>query len=168
MSIREARPEDAARLGVVHVQCWRESYLDVLSQQLLDSIRPEDRATRWDQIIGSPNDQQWVAEVDGEIVGFAGTGAGRDDDAPGELELYAIYVLTAHHGTGAGQALLDAAIGTKPAFLWIATDNARAEAFYRRNGFEFDGVTTVAPFFGEMLRESRMFRQAQRLGPRRI
>ena len=158
VGIREARPEDAARLGAVHVQCWRESYSHLLSQQLLDSIRPEDRASRWEQIIASPNDQQWVAEVDGEIVGFAGTGPARDDDAPRELELYAIYVLTAHHGSGAGQALLDAAIGTEPSFLWIATDNPRAEAFYRRNGFEFDGVTKVAPFFGEMLRESRMVR----------
>jgi len=158
VNIREARPEDAGRLGVVHVQCWRESYADLLSQQLLDSIRPEDRASRWEQIIASPSDQQWVAEVDGEIVGFAGTGPPRDDDAPRELELYAVYVLTAHYGTGAGQALLDAGIGTEPSFLWIATENPRAEAFYRRNGFEFDGVTKVAPFFGEMLSESRMVR----------
>jgi ribosomal protein S18 acetylase RimI-like enzyme len=156
--IRDARPEDAAALGVVHVQCWRESYSDLLSQPLLDSIRPEDRASRWEQIIASPSDRQWVAELDREIVGFAGTGPGRDDDAPRALELYAIYVLTAHHGSGAGQALLDASIGTLPAFLWIATDNPRAEAFYRRNGFEFDGTQKVAPFFGEMLRESRMVR----------
>jgi len=157
-NIREACAEDVAALGAVHVQCWRESYADLLSQPLLDSIRPEDRATRWEQIIASPNDRQWVAEVDGEILGFAGTGPGRDDDAPRDLELYAVYVLTAHHGSGAGQDLLDAAIGSQPAFLWIATDNPRAEAFYRRNGFEFDGAQKVEPFFGEMLHESRMVR----------
>src|SRR5680860_838023 len=76
-NIREACAEDVAALGAVHVQCWRESYAELLSQPLLDSIRPEDRATRWEQIIASPNDRQWVAEGDGEIVGFAGTAPGR-------------------------------------------------------------------------------------------
>ena len=83
----------------------------------------------------------WVAEVDGEIVGWANTSGGRDDDAPRDLELEGLYVLDAHHGTGVGQALLDASIGERPAYLWAIADNPRAHAFYRRNGFELDGAT---------------------------
>lgn len=30
------------------------------------------------------------------------------------------------------------AVADAPAFLWVAEDNARALAFYRRNGFEPD------------------------------
>jgi hypothetical protein len=32
--------------------------------------------------------------------------------------------------------LLDAAVGSAPAFLWVAVDNPRAHAFYARNGPE--------------------------------
>lgn len=157
-AVRGALESDRDALDAVHVQSWRESHEHLLSQQLLDSIRPFDRADRWEQIVASPCDQQWVAEVDGEIVGFMGTGSGRDDDAPRRRELYAIFVLTAHQRAGLGQALIESGIGTDPAFLWVATDNERAHAFYRRNGFEFDGAMKVTPFFGEMLRESRMVR----------
>ncbi|MFZ5868948.1 MAG: GNAT family N-acetyltransferase [Actinomycetota bacterium] len=59
---------------------------------------------------------------------------------PRRLELHLIYLLAAHHGTGLGQGLLDAAVADAPAFLWIAEDNPRALAFYRRNGFEPDGA----------------------------
>lgn len=157
--VRPAEEADADSLGRVHAACWHETYDHLLSAAALSQLHPERLAAMWRRYASQgPEYRQVVAVVDGEIVGFAGTGPGRDDDAPRELELYAIYVLTAHHGSGAGQALLDAAIGAEPSFLWIATDNPRAEAFYRRNGFEFDGVTKVAPFFGEMLRESRMVR----------
>lgn len=48
------------------------------------------------------------------------------------------------HGSGLGQALLDTAIGTEPAYLWIMAGNPRAEAFYRRNGFVPDGLAVRA------------------------
>ena len=65
---------------------------------------------------------------------------GHEPGAPRELQLEAIYVLEGHHGTGVGQALVDAAIGDRPAYLWALDDNPRAHAFYRRNGFELDGA----------------------------
>jgi ribosomal protein S18 acetylase RimI-like enzyme len=49
-------------------------------------------------------------------------------------------VLAAHHGTGIGQTLLDEVLGSGPAQLWVAKQNPRAIAFYRRNGFAFDGA----------------------------
>ena len=35
---------------------------------------------------------------------------------------------------------MDAVIGDGGAYLWLATDNARARAFYRKHGFELDGA----------------------------
>jgi GNAT superfamily N-acetyltransferase len=49
-------------------------------------------------------------------------------------------VRAAHHGTGAGQALLDATLGDALTMLWVAKANPRAIAFYTRNGFVFDGA----------------------------
>jgi ribosomal protein S18 acetylase RimI-like enzyme len=60
-----------------------------------------------------------------------------------DTELYSIYVETAHHVSGAAQALLDAVLGGAPAQLWVVADNARAQAFYHRNGFAPDGATQV-------------------------
>ena len=78
-----------------------------------------------------------------EVVGWANTSAGRDPDRPRDLELEGLYVLDAYHGTGVGQALLDAAIGERPAYLWALAENPRAHAFYRRNGFVADGAEKV-------------------------
>lgn len=55
-----------------------------------------------------------------------------------------LYVLTAEHGTGAGQALLDAVLDpAETAGLWVADLSSRARAFYGKNGFTADGATRV-------------------------
>ncbi|MGA0567198.1 GNAT family N-acetyltransferase [Rathayibacter sp. KR2-224] len=93
------------------------------------------------------------------IVGWASAGPARDEDGPVQRELHGIYVLRDHHGTGAAQRLLDAALGNSPAFLWVLVDNPRARAFYRRNGFVPDGTTKVDTFGGEPAAELRMVRR---------
>lgn len=86
-------------------------------------------------------------------------GPSRDDDFSG-TELFAIYLLSEFYGSGAGQALLDAAIGNQAAILWVAEDNPRAQRFYERNGFRADGRRKVEPRL-ENLVEIRMSRDEQ-------
>ena len=62
------------------------------------------------------------------------------------------------HGTGAGQRLLDAAIGDAPAFLFVADRNPRAVRFYERNGFEFDGASESYPLIRTPIVSLRMVR----------
>lgn len=76
------------------------------------------------------------------------------------MELWALYILSSHYGTGLGQALLDAAIGTAPATLWVAEDNPRARSFYARNGFTPDGTRNVDAAADD-LAEIRMTRGGQ-------
>ena len=78
---------------------------------------------------------------DDDIVGFASAGPTRDEDAPTEWELYAINVLAAHHGTGVADELMSESIAERPATQWVVTDNARAQAFYRRYGLTAEGAT---------------------------
>jgi len=99
----------------------------------------------------------WVAESDG-VIGFAGTGGGDHAERPRPLELGAIYVLAEYHGTGAGQAPLDAAIGDEPAFLFVARGNPRAIRFYERNGFVFDGASESYPLVRTPITSLRMVR----------
>ncbi|RZT64053.1 acetyltransferase (GNAT) family protein [Microcella alkaliphila] len=95
----------------------------------------------------APTQRIAVAERDAAIVGFASSGLPLDasDRATGaERQLYTLYVLAGHHGTGIGQQLLDAVVTAEDdTVLWVAKRNPRAQAFYRRNGFRFDG--TVKP-----------------------
>ncbi len=152
--IRPARVGDARAIGEVRMQGWRETYSGFLSAELLASLEPHEE--RWRDLI----DMGWtfvVAELDGEVRGFAASGPPAEDDAPRDLELAMIYQVASLHGTGSGQALLDAAIGTEPAFLWTAELNPRAQAFYRRNGFVADGARKVAESW-ENLAEIRMVR----------
>ncbi|HEY5231145.1 MAG TPA: GNAT family N-acetyltransferase, partial [Galbitalea sp.] len=73
-------------------------------------------------------------------------------------ELLSIYVLAKAYGSGAGQALLDAAIGDRSACLWVAANNPRALSFYRRNRFEVVGGPVRRTFILDELDELRMVR----------
>src|SRR5215218_5402808 len=158
LGVRLATVADAAGIGAVHMQCWKESYTRLLSPGFFDSRTPERAAERWAETLAAPSDQAvHVATLGGEVVGFAGSGPSRDEPPVRELELYSIYVLAAHHGEGVGQELLDAAVGSVPASLWVAKANPRAQAFYRRNGFGADGGEKTEPSW-ENLEEIRLVR----------
>lgn len=92
----------------------------------------------------------------GEVLGLAGAGVGRDPAPPTPWELYTLHTVAAVHGTGLADALLDAALGGRPAFLWVLVGNARAQAFYRRHAFVADGSTRAHEGSGEP--EQRMVR----------
>ena len=88
----------------------------------------------------------------GGVVGVAAFGIGVGDweiDVCGDAwvppatdwTLDHLYTVTGMHGSGLGQAMLDAALpGRRPAYLWVFTDNVRAVRFYERNGFVPDGL----------------------------
>jgi ribosomal protein S18 acetylase RimI-like enzyme len=156
--VRPAVTPDATGIALVHVAAWRETYTRLLPPGALDDLDPVARAARWIEIIGDDHTEVSVAVLDGEIVGWASASAGRDADAPRDLELEGIYVLGAHHGSGVGQALLYAAIGDRQAYLWSAADNPRAQAFYRRNGFVDDGTRSEHPLAGHPVTIARFVR----------
>jgi GNAT superfamily N-acetyltransferase len=155
--VRPAVPEDALAISMVRVQGWRETYHHFLSASLLASLDPGAREEQLRDLIELGVATFVVVEAEGEVRGFATSGPPAEDDAPRDLELGMIYQLASMHGSGSGQALLDAAIGTESAFLWTAELNPRAQAFYSRNGFAADGARRVAPSW-ENLAEIRMLR----------
>lgn len=138
LRLRQAVPADAGRIAAVHQQCWRETY--TLPAEAWETITEQSRRTMWEQLLGEPGRDRKVtlALADGTLIGVAWARTAMDPGAVRDLELYGLYVLTAWHGTGIGQALLDDVIGVEPAWLWVAVDNLRAQAFYRRNGFRVD------------------------------
>lgn len=158
-TLRTPAPEDALEIAGAHVQSWRETYMGLVPERFFGDAAREARLNLWTRLLANPAGRQriQVAEVDGAIVGFAEHGDPVEPDPARERELRVLYVLREHHGTGAGQALLDAVLGDQPAQLWVAEANPRAIRFYERNGFRADGVTLVDPAL-ENLREIRMVR----------
>lgn len=145
MTVRRATVDDARGIAEVHVSAWREAYAGRMPAEFLASLDVDRRAAGWTRILERGETDAFVAEQGGAIVGWATAGAGRDDDAPRDRELEGIYLLASAYGSGAGQGLLDAAIGDAPAYLWVMDGNPRAEAFYLRNGFTRDGATMTHP-----------------------
>ncbi|ALJ18907.1 GNAT family N-acetyltransferase [Microbacterium sp. No. 7] len=158
--VRPVRSVDAEALGRVHAQCWHQTYDHLISTAALEKVSPRRLAELWTHWADQGDDYRMVAAlVDGEIVGFAGSGPARESDAPSERELYFIYLLDSFHGTGIGQKLFDAVIDAgEGVYLWVAEDNPRAHRFYVRNGFVLDGHSHTEPFLGESLTEVRFVR----------
>ncbi len=122
-----------------------------MPQEVLDEGRrtlPE-RIGRWGEILADGRRTTLLAEGRDELAGFAGSGPPRDDDVDLDLELdlelYAIYVRAAWWGSGLGHALFEAAVGDRPAYLWVVEGNVRAMGFYERQGFHLDGRTKAEP-----------------------
>ncbi len=158
LTVRRAEAADAAGIARVHLQAWRESYAHLLPAETLAGLDLAEREGRWRDILAAAQTTVWVVCDAGRIVGWASAGAGRDDNGPRPLELEGIYVLASHYGTGAGQLLLEAAVGGSGAYLWMADDNPRAFAFYRRNGFGPDGTRSTAELAGITLSIMRLVR----------
>lgn len=150
IALRTPSISDASQIAELHVATWREAYAHLLPDEFFTEEHTQSRHRMWNHILGNPRGD-WsvrIAESGGTIVGFAFVGPSFGPEGqklPRNRQVFSIYVAAAFHGTGAGQALLDATAGDGPAMLWVAKDNPRAVAFYRRNGFDFDGAEQADP-----------------------
>ena len=149
-TLREPALPEALEIADLHVATWRETYSRVLPEDFFTEEHVRSRHQMWNRVLGNPR-VEWtirIAESRGQIIGFAFAGPSLDargQQLPRDRQLYSLYVLAEHHGTGVGQALMDATVGDGGAMLWVAKDNPRAVAFYRRNGFDFDGTEQRDP-----------------------
>jgi ribosomal protein S18 acetylase RimI-like enzyme len=156
------RPGDAGELAQVHVQAWREAYGELLAERFYDDAAQRRRRVMWSGLLSKEHARKRVrlARSEGRLVGFvAGGPAGEHlgQQPVRDEQLYALYVLSSCYGQGVGQALLDHALGERPAQLWVAKENTRARRFYEKNGFTADGTEQVDPELDGLL-EIRMVR----------
>lgn len=111
-SVRPVTAEDLPAVLAMKNRSWRTAYAHALPAEEFDRI-------------------------DAAMV-LAGTGLS-EGDLP-ERELFAVYLDERVYGTGLADRLLREVLGDAPAVLWVLDGNARAEAFYRRHGFEALGA----------------------------
>jgi GNAT superfamily N-acetyltransferase len=167
ISVREAEPEDAPGIAVVHISSWQVAYAHIFPADALRGLADlEDRrATFWRETIASPSARSHtlVAVADAGVVGFAHTRPTRDEDADAKRvgELTAIYVSPDQWGSGAGRLLMTAVVerlrrsGFAEAMLWVLEENPRARRFYERAGWHPDGGVKEDEFLGTRVSEIR-------------
>ena len=161
LRVRAATVEDAQVIAEIHVESWRSAYRGLLSAEGLIALSVEARAQKWREWLASGG-RTLLALERGRALAFCDAGRSRDADAgPWTAEIRAIYAREEAWGKGAGHALWLATLerlaadGAREATLWALQDNARARAFYERQGMRPDGGTMAVEIFGETRREDR-------------
>ena len=135
MILRRATPADA---GVVAAIGTASRHAAMPSVRWAHTAE-EDRW--WVANILLPQDEVWVAEAAGVVLGFLAL----HHDAEGDW-VSQLYLAPGHWRQGTGTALLDQAKALRPGGLrlWCFQVNARGRAFYERHGFRVARMTDGA------------------------
>ncbi|WP_177201479.1 GNAT family N-acetyltransferase [Bacillus sp. OV322] len=153
--IREMQMEDISQVQHVAKTSWNSTYQGIIPLEIQESFL---KTAYNDEMMQKRLEHSlfWVAEVNGEIVGFANFSAIKEE---GKTELAAIYLNPEYQGKGIGTALLNEGIkqldGVKEIYIDVEKDNNIGTRFYKAKGFkivsEFDD-----DFDGHILKTVRM------------
>jgi GNAT superfamily N-acetyltransferase len=160
---RPATAADVPAIATVRIRSWQAAYRGAIPQDYLDSLDVDAEAARR---ADRPLDGQYVAELNGAVVGWVHVGPYRADEGeqvPGPScgEVSAIYALPEVWGRGVGWALMTTGLGElrrlglSPVLLWVLVANEPARRFYERAGFRADGLVVDFEVGGATLPELR-------------
>jgi len=163
VSVRAARPGDAAAVAAVHARAWRAAYADLLDAATLAELTPAALAGPWREAVASPPSPRhavFVAVAGDLVVGFAAAAPSEDADAgPLDGEVVALAVDPAHQRAGHGSRLLAAATdhlrdaGLRGVTVWTPVADAPRREFLAAAGLRADGATRA--YQGRELTEVR-------------
>ncbi len=157
ISIRRARPTDAASIGAVHVAAWRSAYPGILPDDFLARLSVPRQAAHYDSAIRSGAGVH-VATASGldlgaaggpaRIIGFVTGSASASAKRLAEGEIETLYVLDDWRDRGIGRRLMRACashlagIGCASVFVWVLRDNP-SRWFYERLGGKPAAASTI-------------------------
>jgi ribosomal protein S18 acetylase RimI-like enzyme len=148
--LRPAGPDDAPALAELGWRTFIDTFGHLYPPEDKESFRAERFSlprTRAD--LDEAGRRIMLAEAGGTLVGFADLGALTlpvTDPEAGALELHRLYVVESAKGSGLAQDLMRDAldharsVGAPALYLGVFHANARAQAFYRRHGFQIVGA----------------------------
>lgn len=153
IEIRPCGPDDAEALAAVAAATFLETYAGVIDgRDILKQCRTVHTPEAYARLLADPTRRLFLAE---QAPGRAPVGfilLSKPDlpieTGPDDAELTRIYLLHRHQGGGLGRGLMDTAVGAaraagaKRLLLGVHVGNAKALAFYARNGFVQVGTRT--------------------------
>jgi diamine N-acetyltransferase len=148
--VRVGRLSDAERLAVLATQVWLHTYCTKgINSEVAQYVLSEFTVEKFSARIEQPETRILIAEREGWLVGFASVrfGVSCPSSNKSSVELQTLYVQEHFIGQGVGKSLLEAAEAEareqSPAPLWLSVNaqNARAIAFYDRQGYSKVGTT---------------------------
>ena len=148
-AIRRASIEDAATLAELGRVTFIEAFGHLYTPEDLQAFIDDSHSTiAYARVLGNPDYALWLAERDGNAVGYVQAGPcglPHADVQPGDGEIKRLYLLRSAQNDGVGVALLQVALAWLerggPRTLWISvwSENYGAQRFYARHGFEHAG-----------------------------
>ncbi|WP_025273636.1 GNAT family N-acetyltransferase [Haloglycomyces albus] len=169
MELRRATVDDAEEIYRIRNRSWRVVYSGIISDRVLNVLptRPNDSFLHGLKDEVTDRDT-FVSFEDGHLTGFITVGPWREHGDDGmELrpdlggEIWAIYADPDHWRTGVGKLLLQAGMewlhehDYQPIRLWVVDKNEVGKAFYRKNGFAFDGGESELRLRGQIYYQHR-------------
>ena len=139
LSVRLARPEDAADLARIYIDSWQDTYAGMISHALLGAMSHKHHTARWLTAIKGPTTVLVAEDMRAGVIGLTSLGAARDRSLGFEGEVYTLYVDPAFLGLGTGRALLEGAFDSlkerklRSCLIWAHARN-NACFFYEAMG----------------------------------
>jgi ribosomal protein S18 acetylase RimI-like enzyme len=141
MLFRAAGAADAPAIAALHADSWQRHYRGIYTDSYLDGKAPGQLRGVWAERLRHPlpGARTIVAELDGEIAGFAHLQLDNSATWGALLDNLHVRYGVKRQGTGTrllvltAQAVLDAAPGSG-LYLWVLEQNAAARAFYDARG----------------------------------
>lgn len=139
ISIRRARPADAAAVASVYSAAWREAYAGIIPGVALEQMLVRRGPRWWRSTIGRSRPLV-VLDVAETVAGYIAYGRCRDRSLPADGEIDELYLRPEYQGLGFGTRMFKAVRneladrGTRRLAVWALADNERACAFYERRG----------------------------------
>ena len=150
ITIRKAGIADAKDIANIGRQSFYEAFVSIFQNEKdLEVYLDHTYAIpHIEESIAKPNNVFFIAFDADKATGFAKMklrSQHKTISSSRQTELQKIYVLKEYHGTGVGQALMNAVIqqsketGTEDLWLDVHIVNAKAKKFYEKNGFQKAG-----------------------------
>ena len=137
--------QDVQAVAAFQTACWQQAYRGIVPDAFLDAMDLEVRTAAWRERVVFGR-RHVVAAWDGaDVIGVVSWTTAPPNVAD---ELNTLYVHASRFGSGLAAELLDVAVGTKPARLWVFEANHRARRFYAKHGFTATGVAQIDPDTG--------------------
>ena len=106
-NIRRATAQDAPAIARIRIDAWRVTYRGLIPDAYLDGMQLDQSVALWDRVLTArANDTSvFVAEHDGEVVGFAAGNMLQEPRYDLNAELSAVYVGREFQRAGIGHRI---------------------------------------------------------------